>query len=147
MGTSTVPIVLDRLKTLLESRTGLTQVEVTTAGMADNTKPESIQLGIRVTSTQEFATTGADHGRHEYYIIHGAIQIKKAGAGETVAKEARDRAYAIYKEVEDTVREDPSIGLTSVLKAQVNSADLDQYAGDRARNAVLDFQIDVHAYI
>ena len=149
MATSTVPAFLDALKAALDARniaaTGGGTIAVTTAASGEPVPPECIQL-FRTTADQQWTLLG-NRRRREQYTVYGGIYAQIAGYGEPTAKAARDRAYALLAELEQTLRADPSVG-GSVRQAELLTAELDQgitRGGDDegARFATLAFSIGV----
>jgi hypothetical protein len=142
--TSTVPDVLDALKALLDLRDGLAGVTVATAPTGDPVPFESIQL-FGTAGDQEWAAIG-NRRRRETYTIRAGIFIKRLGAGEALAKQVRDRAYAILAELEDAIRVAPTLGLADRVVIQLARADLDQGLNpDDGRVAALDLDLAVTA--
>lgn len=152
--TSTVPAVLDTLKALLEARKaepdsalaaadGRPAVTITTAPSGDPDILESIQFD-GVPEDQAWKSLGGMR-RQETYPIGGGILILKRGAGEEVAKAARDRAYAILAEMEIVLRANPTLGLGARTDVQLASALLFQGWQENGRLAAIDFTILVKA--
>ena len=147
MGTSTIPAVLDELKTALELRAGLVGVTVFSAHMGDEVTraPEAIVLGLDVPFEQNFASLGAQ-SRDEEYTIEGVVLTTQPGAGEDAAKAARDRAFYIVAEIEDQLRADAKLG-ERALWAGFGTGRFQQGTGDRTRIAAIEFGIKVKARI
>lgn len=141
--TSTVPAVLDALKTLLDARAGLAGVTVTTAPSGEPVPMESIQF-FGTNGDQAWAALG-NRRRRETYTIRGGIFIIKGGAGADVWDAARERAYALLAELEDAIRVSPTLDLADRVIIQLTRADLDQGAQDNGRWAALDIDLGVTA--
>lgn len=155
--TSTVPAVLDALKTLLDARkatpdsplagvaeTNRREVAITTAPSGESVPFESIQF-FGTDGDQSWAAIG-NRRRRETYTIRGGIFIKRIGAGEAVWDAVRERAYDILAELEDAIRVAPTLGLADRVIIQLARVDLDQ-GGDAAngRWAALDIDLAVTA--
>lgn len=146
--TSTVPLVLDTLKSLLDARkalggNGLAGVTILTAPSGDPDIPESIQF-YGVFENQEWKSLGGQR-RQENYPLQGDIVIVRRGAGEDKAKEARNRAYAILLELETVLRQDPTLAIGPRTDVQLGTANLIQGWQDNGRIATIEFTIDVKA--
>lgn len=140
---STVPAFLDALKTALDARAGLDGVEVATAPQGSGTRNESIQVHD-VTQGEEWALLGA-RTADETYAVALTVWVVKPGAGEALAKTARDRAYTLMAEVAAALRENPHMGGDSIKVAAMSSADLDQGVNPNGRWAQLTFEVQVEA--
>lgn len=146
MATTTVPAFLDALKAQLEARLALADVGIYTSPQNEEVT-QSIEFGYRVNGTQGWAALG-QRARNDDYTITGIIWIAKDGAGEAVAKEARDRVYALFAELEAQLRTAPWGNNTlSGLGAQLRRADFTQFYGDGQRLARLEFDIEVKTRI
>jgi hypothetical protein len=151
--TSTVPAFLDALKTALEARAAIPgnplapigerpAVTIATAPSGDADPLEAVEL-IGARETQEWGAIG-HRRRNEEYTVGAVVFIVRRGAGEARAKEARDRAYAILAELEDTLRTDPGVSGT-VRQSQITEIVLDQDFNDNGRWAALGITIEVKA--
>lgn len=106
---STIPDVLDALQSGLSARSGLVGVQVVSGPLpAGDTQPESIQLD-GVDGFSDWAAFG-NLRRNESYDVVGMIYIEKPGAGETIIRSARDRAFEILKEIESYLIENHKLG-------------------------------------
>jgi hypothetical protein len=144
MTTSKVNTFLVALKAMLEAREGLSGVGVFTAHPGDELPREAIVVD-RVTTDQSWAALGRQR-REEGFTTYLILHIEKAGAGEGVATDVRERVYAIKAEVEDALRADPTVSET-VRVADYARDELRQGTGDRARWAQLEAQIDAKVRI
>lgn len=149
MATTTVPAFLDALKTALEARAGLVGVTIATCPLAEEAI-ESIEFGYRITGTQGWAAMG-QRRREDNYVITGIVWIAKDGGGETAqaaAKEARDRVYELFAELEAQLRDTPWLtNIVAGLGAQLTRVDFDQWYDDAKRIARMTFEISVSGRI
>ena len=99
---SSIPTFLDALKAALVIRAGLTGVNIFTGPVDPESEgPEAIVFGAEaIETTTEFPTVPRLEC-WETYILTGRIWVAKPGAGETVIKAARDRAFALLEQVHD----------------------------------------------
>ncbi|MGN6811855.1 MAG: hypothetical protein ACTHMP_13370, partial [Thermomicrobiales bacterium] len=93
-------------------------------------------------ATQQWGALG-NRRKTETYTVHAFIGALVPGAGEDVADQARDRAYAILAEIEDQLRIDPRVNGT-VYRSQLASANLLQEIAEEGRAATLLITIDVY---
>lgn len=136
--------VLDQLKTLLEARAGLAGVQVATAAMGDETNPEAIVF-FGATGTQTWGQFDTNDPKQDDYTIEGAIWINKPGAGETTAKAARDRASAIFAELEAQLVTDHEVN-DLVLIGELTTTRLEQGVNERGRWCQIGFDIRVQGF-
>ena len=142
--TSTVPAFLDAFKAALEARAGLAGVQVSTAPLGADSKPESIQMGD-VPGTSPWGAVGAKR-RNERYTVACAIWKQESGAGEAKAKAERDRVFAIFAEVEKAVVGNPNLGQV-VHQLTFGEWTLEQGVNPQSRWAQLTFEIEVEAIL
>lgn len=141
MPDSTVPTALDALKTALEARGGLSGVTVATAPLGSDTPTEALTFDD-VDQTEERAATNITH---ETFDIAGEIYITKPGKGDTVATEARDRAYALLDELRNELFTNEDITGT-VITSKLVSHELRQGVTDPpGRAANISFVVTVEA--
>lgn len=110
---------------------------------------EKIELW-RVASESEFASFGASQGhpKHdEVFTLSGAVDATAPGKGEEAIEPARTRAYALFAELEDFVRDDPTFGNDRVIKSILRTGDCDQGIRDARRWCQIAFDIEVTARI
>lgn len=149
---SSVPLVLDTLKTLLEARKLVSgsalvksatspEVQILTAPSGDPDIPESIQFG-GVSEDQQWQALGGQRVA-ENYPLEGSIIVLRRGAGEDKAKESRDRVYAILAELAIVLRENPTLGIGARSDVRLATALLGQGWQENGRIAVIDFTIAV----
>jgi hypothetical protein len=114
---STLPSLLDKLRTQLVARGGLAGVTVTT-----------VPVGPEDTSREHITFTRADQTEHwdamqrrgEEYTVEGMIIIQKPGAGNAAGKAAYDRAFALLEEVRSQLATDPTVN-SAVLDCRLTS--------------------------
>lgn len=145
MASTTVPAFLDALKAQLEARAGLTGATIATAPTAMDVM-ESVEFGHHIDGSQAWGSLG-QRSRKEEYIVGGVVWVAKDGAGEAVAKEARDQVFDWFGELEAQLRSDPWVNQTVVgdTGAQITGGVLDQWPSDRQRIARILFQITCKA--
>ncbi len=118
--TWTAPIYVTALRDLLRARAGLAGVRVDSAPVSkDDANAKEIITVIDVDTEQEPAALGPPNRQMEFYTVEGVIQVLKLGHGEDTAVEARDRAAALFAEVELQVQATPDMGLNTPATEQV----------------------------
>lgn len=146
MATWKAPAFLDALKTRLEARAALAGVEVHVASMGENIGPEAITC-YGVEGTQDWAALGQER-KKDGFTVHATIEIVKAGAGDAVAKTARDRAEAILAEVEAEMKNAfTTVAGSQITALNLSKIDLHQGANPTGRWALISFAIDVEIRI
>lgn len=146
MADTTAPAFLDALKAQLEAREGLSKVGIYTSPQNEEVT-QSIEFGYRITGTQGWAALG-QRARNDDYTVTGIIWIAQDGAGESAAKEARDRVYALFAELEAELSAGPWVDESlNALGAQLTRADFSQWYDDRKRMARMEFDITCRARI
>ncbi len=140
---STPPLYIDALVANLKLRAGLTGVGVFAAPPGIPFGDEAIVF-VDCTDNIDWAAIGKQR-QSEGYTWSGAIRVSKGGAGEVVAKAARDRVYALLNEVKDEVRLNPNQGLTAsgVMHSKVSREILRQRLDDGNRLVWMEFDIAV----
>lgn len=143
MADSSIPALLDTLRTRLAARAGLAGVTVSTASLGDDIPPEAIEL-YGVDADQDWAALGRLARDENYDVACGLSVERPAGADDVEAtiKQCRDRAFVLLKEVADELRADPSVGGV-VRVAQLGKVSLAQGYNDEGRWAVVLFRIEV----
>ena len=105
--TSVVPAALDALQTQfaaeMAATSGFETVEVFSGDMAGESPPEAVILSGSDDWNQEWSTVG-NLRKSEEFTVGFAIWVVKPGAGETVIREARTRAFAILAVIETYLR-------------------------------------------
>jgi hypothetical protein len=140
--TSTVPTFKAALLDRLQARDGLAGVQVTYGWPSGSVQRETIMLG-GVTGTQEFRTINARQ-RMEEYALDVFITVVREGHGRQ--QNADQRALELMGEVEDDLRDDPTVNNT-VLTAELGRFDLQPMASAETREARLTLGINVMARI
>lgn len=146
--TSTVPAVLDRLKALLDAHKALggndlVGVTITTAASGAPDLLESIQFIDVPDDTHAWESQGGRRQR-ESYIIQGEILIVRRGAGDDIAKAARDRAYDIAGELQTVVWANTTLEEIAVrTDLRYATGGLEQGWQDNGRVAVVRFSVSV----
>lgn len=130
--------IMNALADALAARAGLDSVQVATAPLGKDTAREAIVLADGRAS-QEWGSIGAK-SRDEELTIAGLVWVTRPGAGETVIRETRARAFALLAEIETHLREDPT-ALGSLKWYEFTSYTLDQGANDLGRWVQIDFEI------
>lgn len=107
---STVSTVKSQLLSMLQARPNLANVQVFYSWPADVQQTEAIYFGeARGEHTYPVLKSGRKP-RQETYSLD--IYIDVAGNGPT-SQQTEERAWALAAEVEDTIANDPTLGLTT----------------------------------
>jgi hypothetical protein len=148
---TTLPAFLDNLRTHLTALAGMSGVEVF-SGPVDylSVGTEAVVFCVERTEATFSHKTIPHLEVFETYDVEGRIWIVKPGAGETVIKEARDRAAAILELVVDelTAHMTPTTATQAAFgvdDARVTAWALEQYPVDGGRDCRLTFTISVQA--
>ena len=147
--TSTFPGYLDALCAALKLRDALITPAVTvhSAPLADDAKLNEVVEFIGADDDIEWVALGA-RKQDESYVITGHIFVVRAGAGDLVAKDARDRANTVLGEIRATITDNEAgtnFGVAGVLFSRVSQAKWVQYANDDGRVCSIQFTIAVKA--
>jgi hypothetical protein len=147
--TSSIPAFFDALKALLDARPGIIgppAVTVATGDLAADTPKEAIVLaGTTAADREAVGLRGPQGISHDHNVtVAGAIWIVKPGQGETVIKQARDRAYALLAELENQLKATPTVSDTCKFAA-VTADPLEQGTNDEGRWCQVSFQITYRA--
>jgi hypothetical protein len=155
--TSSIPAFFDALKALLDARAGIIgppPVTVATADLGTDTPKLAIVLFGTPTANREAVGLRGPQGisYDHNVVVAGAIWTVKPGQGDTVVppataspiKQARDGAYALLAELEQTLKANPTVSGTCQFAA-VTSDPLEQVATDEGRLAWIGFQITYRA--
>lgn len=140
--TSTIPAFRAALLTQLQARPALAEVLVTDGNPPAPAK-EYIALGATIFE-QEWSHLGK-YARNERY--RQVVMISVLFAGTDTQVQAAARAFVLYAEVEDELRDDPTLGLDNLIGAQVGDGVYTPRWDDQYRQADLTFEINVHARI
>lgn len=144
MSTSKAFAAMQALATQLRARAGLTGVEVRTAHPGAKLPTEAIVM-LSFDGDQRWAALGKG-SREETFLIPTSIYVSKPGATETVAKACQDRVVALFAEVENQLRTDPSINST-VRVGAIRNPVAEQGYGDRDRWCEVMFQVECNVRI
>lgn len=144
--TTTIPAFLSEFRDLLIARPGLLDVNVFTGDMPDDRDagPESIQL-IHIEQVIDPESLG-NCRRMEVYTLTGLINIVRAGAGEEVIEEARDRAFAVYREVELQLLETKHLGGAHIT-ARLRKTTTAGVASMNGRTCWIEFEIEIQSQL
>lgn len=125
---------------VLERRTGLTDVTVTSAdlGLADRGADSISVFGIP-DGNESWDGIG-NYAREESYTVEMGCLVIRPGADEDAIRAARDRAYELFHEVADAVRTNPTLG-TRAYVSQMTTANLIQGWSDLGRWCELHWSI------
>lgn len=107
-----------------------------------NQLPEQVSLGEEVELADEPMTMGGN--RLENYSVSGFLWVEKAGADETVIREARDRAFDIFAAIETYLNDTPTVGST-VLDADLEANSCKNMMSPEGRVCVIEFTVRVRA--
>ena len=117
---SQIKVLRDNLKTQLSARAGLSGVDIFKFPPADGApKTEFIFFGD-ASSSMDFETFGKQYAEDLDLTVF--TYCLKAGAGDTVAGSARDRALALAQEIIDELADDSTVNgavLVSKLEASL----------------------------
>lgn len=143
---STVSTVKSQLLTRLQARPNLAEVQVFYSWPADVQQAEAIYFGeARGEHTYPVLKSGRKP-RQENYSLDIFIDVAGSGAS---SRETEERAWALASEVEDTIADDPTLGLTTdVIQAVAFGNWTLQYAVDVTREgwaAIIRVSLDVTA--
>jgi hypothetical protein len=146
--TSSIPAFFDALKALLDARAGIIGpplVTVSTGDLGLDTPREAIILASALGPRESVGLRGPQGiSADENVTVRGAIWIVKPGQGETVIKQARDRAAALLAELEQTLKANPTVsGICQY--AAVSSSGHEAGANDEGRWHQLNFEITYRA--
>lgn len=125
--TSSIPAAMDAFVDGLKERQAIIDagVQVSSGYLAgDVAAKESIALLDWGPANQSWGMLG-NRRRDEEYSLNGWIWVVKTGKGEDVIRAARTRAFELLAEIEDFLRDDPTIGGTTKV------SELTGYPGDQ----------------
>lgn len=147
---TSVGTFLDKFRDALASRAGLSGVNIYTAPVDYvSLGPESILFAFEAASS-DYEYYFPPRQVDETYQVKGGIWIVKTGAGESVIKEARDRALALLEEVQDQLAVSSattalSLAALGVDDARITSWTIEQYAIDGGRDCRVSFTVECRA--
>lgn len=146
MASSTVPDVMDALVDALEARTGspnqLQGVRVNYGPPLPDPGRESINV-LGVEGEQVWASLGK-LSKDEQYVISVLVIVIREGQQ---TKAAVERAYAIAAQIEDVLRDDPTLSENCRVASVASPFDLEVGASDTTRSALLSIGVSVEARI
>lgn len=147
MATSQAPTLIDAIVTALQAAPELVDVRVIDGPIvADEAPQDWIFVGYdgnpegdfgSVSTDQEWAGIGAKRRDESIAVVCSVVATRQL----TDIKSARDRAYALFAVVEDTLREDPSMGMPPPTVAEVTVPTLHQEPTDQGMQARLTFTV------
>lgn len=143
--TSVLPDLLDAIQAGLDARAGLDNVTVLSGPAdADDLGREYIALGLNDPEISIPQRPGAQtvSYRKESISIPCELRANQPGKGEGSIRAARDRAFALFAEVEDWVRSNKTAGLSAVDALHITNARANQGADDNGRYVVIKFDLD-----
>lgn len=141
MATSTQNTLKTNLKTQLDDRAGLADVQVT-IGWPKSPAKEFMLLGDIRDDGEDTAALG-NRRRDERYSLFVIVKVEKETTDQTLVNA---RAYALAAELEQQLRTDMSVN-GAVISALVAGIGLDEFANDRTRMAILTVRVACHARI
>lgn len=131
----TAPAFLDALKTALDANATLTaltspSVRVTTYfPSADEALTDVVILGHTVVSPMDPAALGQKRYKEDV-TIQCEIRVIRAGAGETVAKAARDRAAAVLGAIHVQLKDSPPNVGDQTISAKITDREMIQFPSE-----------------
>lgn len=131
MPTSTIPAFIDGLLSRLQARPALLGVHVTDFKPDEQEQDDWIMLDGAEPSEQEAAALGRLRREEEFFHEILVSCVRSYGDPQ---KTARDRAFALVQEVENELRDDPTVGLV-VRECQVITVKLENRADGQRREA------------
>ena len=149
---STLPAFCDAIVAALKLRAGLAGVNVYSGPVDDlSAGQEAIVLGVEMISAENEYPQMPMLEAWEQFDVTGWTWVSKPGAGETVIKTARDRAFAILEELVDYLASvntstAATVAALGVDDARVMSWRLTQFIGDGSRDAKLEYTVHVKAH-
>lgn len=142
MATSTVPAFKAALRTLLQARTGLANVQVTYGPPLPVPESEFIWLGDVQGAQDRAAMAGTTVEQYDATVL---IRVLTSTAPDDF-KTAGDRAFALMAEVENCVRADQTVSGT-VNTAHVTNFVFEEDAAPEQTSALISVTVQVTAYI
>ncbi len=137
--TSSVHAFKNALVDGLLARSGLAGIQVVSAPLiSKDAARESIQLGD-VDGEQEWSALGK-LAREERYTVDVMVWVLRPGSDEADFREVRARAFAIFAEVEDFLRADPTVGQIARVSA-IRRPEVTEGANPEGRVCRIDFQV------
>lgn len=124
----------------LMARAGLAGVQVLSAPEFQDIRNESIQLHDAA-GDQEWYAIGR-MSREESYAVDGMVWALRPGAGETINRAVRGRAFDLFAEVEACLWADPTMGGVDRV-AEIGHLDVAEGANPNGRVCRIDFTVKV----
>ncbi len=146
MTTSRVPALRSALKTVIDAQLtadAVTGVTVSEFDPGDEQTGDWVFFGS-IRSTQTELTFGGS--REETLFVEGFIRVEKAGAGDTVAAAAEDRAHVLLGSIEDALRADIDVSDT-VFNCVIAGHESGYATTPEGRVAMLAFDVEAEAHI
>jgi hypothetical protein len=128
---SVIPDTKANLKTQLEARPGLAGVQIVYGIALPNRRNECISI-CSAKDGQQWGLIG-QRARNEEFTLTVYVCVVKTTKNQQAVTE---RAFAIADEIGDQLRTDPTVD-GALMVAQVAGADLDEFANDQKREAIL----------
>jgi hypothetical protein len=131
---STIPAVKAALLARLESRPGLTGVQICYGAPIPNPSREFVWLG-NVSGDQEWAAIG-QLSRSEEYDLEVIVMVRREGSDQQACTE---RCFEIAEELAAELRSDPTlaIGGRAFVASFGGAIELEESASDTARGSTL----------
>lgn len=146
MSTSRIPALRAALKTAIAAQLttdGITAVTNAFHPADEQTKKDHIWLGSMSSSQTEHAFGGS---REETITVNGAIEVFRAGTGDTVGTAAETAAHAILGSIEDALRADIDVNST-VFDCVVAGHESEVQAVTDGWYGVIGFDLEAEAHI
>lgn len=131
----------DALKTALEARAGVIGFTAPTVSVftywpgEDEWSTDTIVVGYTVADTNEPAALG-NNSYTEEVNVESQVLVVRPGAGETVAKTARDRASNMLGEIDNQLRTSPPAVGTQTISARISDRAMDEFPSISGGTAV-----------
>ncbi len=139
--TSTIPGLLDTFASDLRKKSDLSGVGVYSGPMAENA-PELDTIIFFGAEVDNLRTGLGASSEFEEYEISGYVHARRAGAGETAIKTARDRAFTLFAVLAEYVADD-----TSHIDTRLTLDRVKQGVDPEGRWTALEFTVHVRAVI
>jgi hypothetical protein len=147
MASSTIPALKSNLETRLKARPALSGVYVSYGPPFPVPEPELIALWDVRDWTQRPAALGK-RGRDEEYELAILIRVVQSTVAEH--KPVTERAFALLAEIENELRNDPTVGVAEMIAAELGgqgAMSLQEDANDEQRVSTLLVNVHCHARI
>ena len=134
---STAPAFKAALLTALQARTGLSGVTLSYGAPLQGPR-EFIALGD-ISGSQQFAALGALR-KDETYVLDVYVSVLREGNQQQSCSE---RCFALAAEIEDELRTNVTMSGTVRVAELLSPFQLEEFAGDQARQSILTLGIQV----